>query len=298
MVPAIVPADIATVGKAAAGELPVQRRHRAADGIERLLALAHIGQGIEQLAAVGMCGSGIEAVAPGLLDQLPGIHDGHAVGHVGDDAEIVGDQQDRHVHLLLQFLQQFQHLGLDGDIQCRGRFVGNQQIGLAGQRDRDHHALFHAAGQLVRVFVDAAPCIGDADRVQQFQHALARRASAHGEMLAKHLADLVADGQHRVQRGHRLLEDHGNPPAANPSHAGFRQRGEFVVAEPDMASGDAADGLRQQAQDRQRGHGLAAAGLAEQCEGLAAPDGQADTVDRADGIAAAAQLHRQVLDSQ
>ena len=58
-----------------------------------------------------------------------------------------------------QIVEDRQHLQLDGDVERRGRLVGDQQIGLAGQHHGDHHPLAHAAGQLVR------PGRGDAARV-------------------------------------------------------------------------------------------------------------------------------------
>ena len=39
--------------------------------------------------------------------------------------------------------------------------VGDQEVRVAGQRHGDHHALAHAAGELVRVVVDAALGIGN-----------------------------------------------------------------------------------------------------------------------------------------
>ncbi len=74
--------------------------------------------------------------------------------------------------------QQVHDLGLDGDIERRGRLVGDQQRGLAGERRRDHHALAHASGHAVRVVVVALGCRGNADAVEQADRACrARRAS-------------------------------------------------------------------------------------------------------------------------
>jgi hypothetical protein len=44
-----------------------------------------------------------------------------------------------------------QDLRLDGHVERGGRLVGDQQRRVAGQRHGDHHALAHAARQLVRV---------------------------------------------------------------------------------------------------------------------------------------------------
>ncbi|KAG1476931.1 hypothetical protein G6F54_014120 [Rhizopus delemar] len=47
------------------------------------------------------------------------------------------DQQQSHVQLRPQVVQQLQDLRLDGDVQRGGRFVGHQQRGLAGDGGGD-----------------------------------------------------------------------------------------------------------------------------------------------------------------
>ena len=59
----------------------------------------------------------------------------------------------------LQLPDQVEDLRLDGDVE-RGRgLVGDEQLGLSGERPRDRYPLRHAAGKLVRV------PLGDRDRV-------------------------------------------------------------------------------------------------------------------------------------
>ena len=48
-----------------------------------------------------------------------------------------------------------------------------------------------------------------------------RLGAAHAAMDFQHLGDLVAHREHRVQRCHRLLEDHADAVAAQPAQ-GFR----------------------------------------------------------------------------
>ena len=69
--------------------------------------------------------------------------------------------------LLLQLAQQPQDLGLHGDVQGGGGFVGDQQLRPAGQGDGDVHALGHAAGDLVRVGAQHPVRVGDLDLLQQ-----------------------------------------------------------------------------------------------------------------------------------
>ena len=112
------------------------------------------GRELEQAVRVGMQRVGEQLGHGGLLDHLRGVHHGHVVGHFGHDAQVVGDQQDRHAHLALQGPQQIQDLGLDGDVEGRGRLVGDQQLRVAGEGHGDHHPLPHAAGELVRIVAE------------------------------------------------------------------------------------------------------------------------------------------------
>ena len=81
-------------------------------------------------------------------------HHRDAVADLLDDGEVVGDQEHRHVVGALQLADQLQDLGLHGDVERGGRLVGDQQLGIVGDRDGDHHALALAAGELVRILLE------------------------------------------------------------------------------------------------------------------------------------------------
>ena len=130
-----------------------------------------------------------------LLDHAAGIHHRDLVGAAGDDAEIMGDDDHRHVPAALLARQQIEDLRLDGDVERGGRLVGDQQFRLAGQRDRDRDALAHAAGELVRILRQALLRRGDADRGKQLDAALLRGWQVEFEMLLQRLDQLRADGQ-------------------------------------------------------------------------------------------------------
>ena len=70
-------------------------------------------------------------VAPALLDDLAGVHDRDSSAHLGDHAEIVGDQQHRHADLLLQLAHQLENLRLDRHVERGRRLVGDQQLRVA-----------------------------------------------------------------------------------------------------------------------------------------------------------------------
>ena len=127
--------------------------------------------------------------------------------------------------------------------------VGSSAIsrsGLARERHRDHHALPHAARQLVRIRVDALLGRRDADELEHLDRDLARLAPRLALVQPHRLADLIADGEHRVERRHRLLEDHRDPVAADRAHLGGRQREQILAAVLDRArrrSGPGGDAI-------------------------------------------------------
>ena len=57
--------------------------------------------------------------------------------------------------LALQLAQQVEDLRLNGHVERRGRLVGDQQLRLRRERHGDHHALAHAARELVRIGLEA-----------------------------------------------------------------------------------------------------------------------------------------------
>ena len=145
----------------------------------------------------------------------------------------------------------------------------------------DHDALAHAAGELVRILPQPARRVGDADQLQQLHGAAFRRGMGHAAMLLQPLGELPPDGQHRVQRGHRLLEHHADVAAAHLAHLGFAQAHQVAPGEPDLALRDAAGRVRDQAQNRHGAHGLAGAALADDRNGFARIDRIRNAVDRA-----------------
>ena len=102
------------------------------------------------------------------------------------------------------------------------------------------------------------------------------RLARQALVLDEHLADLVADGIDRVERRHRLLEDHGDVLAAQTPHGAPEARGRRCRApapsgrEQDAAAATRrAGGRRQEAHDRESGQRLAAAAFADDCRACA-----------------------------
>ena len=101
------------------------------------------------------------------LDDLAGVHDRDVVAEIGDHTEVVGDEDDRHPSFGDESAQQIEDLGLDRDIESRRRLVGDQKTRRAGEGERDRDTLRHAAGELVRVALQHARDVDDADVCEQ-----------------------------------------------------------------------------------------------------------------------------------
>jgi hypothetical protein len=75
--------------------------------------------------------------------------------------QIVADEDQAHAALGDEIVEDLEDLELDGDVERRGRLVGDQDVGLGDQHHRDHHALAHAARDLVRIELVDAPRLAD-----------------------------------------------------------------------------------------------------------------------------------------
>ncbi|RPE40864.1 hypothetical protein EDD90_3932 [Streptomyces sp. Ag109_O5-1] len=208
------------------------------------------------------------------FDDPPVAHHGDPVGHAGHDPEVVADQQDGHPGLPLGGPQHVQDPGLDGDVERRGRFVGEDQVGVVGHRHGDHRALAHAAGELVRERPCAQGGFGDPDEVEEFDGAPGRLFPGDVLVGADGLGDPVADAVDRGERGERVLEDHRDAAPADPGQLPF---GEAEKLGPFQSYGAVRGRVAgQQPEDGQGGRGLPGPRLAHQAEDFTSVEGQID----------------------
>ena len=237
-----------------------------------------------------------------MLGDAAEIHHHDVIGDLGDDAQIVGDEHDGHAQLVLQVLDQIEDHRLRGHVERRGGLIGDEELGLATQTQRDHRALPHAAREFERVGVEARFGTGDADAAKPFDGEVARLGL--GDALVDHdgLADLLTDGLDRPERGHRLLEDHADLAAPDGAHLATHRalRGDVDrLAGPrvieDAARHDAARPI-DDLEDRAAGDGLAAAGFADNAECLAARDREGHAVERLHHAFVGEEVGAQVLD--
>jgi hypothetical protein len=172
---------------------------------------------------------------PCVLDDAPRVHDGHAIAGLRDDAEIVGDEEQREAERPLTFAEEVQDLRLKRHVERCRRLVGHDERGLAGDGHGDEHPLAHAAGHLVGVRASGRTGIRNTYRVEQVDGAGMRLLPGGPAVDEQRLGDLTADGQHRVEGGRRFLEDQRNLRAADAAHFPLRQREQIAVPESGLA---------------------------------------------------------------
>ena len=91
---------------------------------------------------------------------------------------------------------------MDGHVKGGGRLVGDQHVGLVGDRHRDHGSLSHPARQLMGVLVDPDRRVGHPNQLEQLDSPFSFRGTAHPGMVDRdRLLDLVADAEDRVESG-------------------------------------------------------------------------------------------------
>jgi len=169
------------------------------------------------------------------LDDAACVHDHHLLSVLSHDSKIMRDEQNAHVKLTLQVRQKVQNLSLNGDVERRRGFVRNEQVGRAGECHGNHDPLPHATGELMRVGVHALLRCWNTHRLQQFERSRFHGRAGHPLVQPQPLGDLALDGEHRIERSHRLLEDHRNSIAAHSAHGRFVERKQIFTVEKNLA---------------------------------------------------------------
>ena len=213
------------------------------------------------------------------LDKAARVHDRDAIGDLGHDTEIMRHEDHGHAGLALKLGNEREYLRLDGDVERGGRLVGDQQIRPVDERHGDHYALAHAARKLMRIGIDTLLGRRNAHAAQHIERTLARRLLAAAMMAHDSLGNLVADAESRIERRHRLLEDHRETIATQIRELLARHGEQVFALEEGAAARDARRRACEQTHDGEGRDALAAARLADEAECLAAAKAEARTID-------------------
>src|SRR5688500_15136777 len=260
----------------------------------RLFFQAEDGIRDYKVTGVQTCALPIYLLRACRLDDVAGVHDLYAVRHAGDHAHRVSNHDYAGVALTLKSAHQVQDLRLNCDVERGRRLIGDDELRVAAQRHRDHDALAHAAGELMRVLVQPLLRIRNADQFEEIDRPCSGLILVHAEVKLNRFAQLAGDGEDRIEGGHRVLEDHRDLFAADLAHVVVGHLQDVATLEQDLAGRDLARRARNQAHDREPGHAFTAPGLADDAEGLARHDIERDVVNCLDNAVLGHELGPQI----
>jgi len=140
---------------------------------------------LEQRARVRVLRSRAYLIDRPGFDHVAAVHHGDTLTGLGNDTEIVRHEQDCHVEITTALLDQLEDLRLGRHVERRSRFVGDQESRTGRDRDGDHDALAHAAGEFVREGTIALLWSVNLNAREQFNRARARGGLIHSRVHAQ-----------------------------------------------------------------------------------------------------------------
>ena len=255
-----------------------ERRRSARNGRQVPEIAVKTGQAGEQPDGVGMSRTPEDLLHRPRLHDPARVHDRHPVCDLGYDAQIMGDEDHRGSGRAAPGGQHLQHLGLDCHVKGGGGLVGHEHGRPVGDGDGDHHPLAHTPRHLVGELAEALPRVGDAHQFEQL-HGPVARSGAGRAVYTQGLGDLAPHPHDRIQRGHGVLEYHGDFLAPD----GLQFRGGEVQQVPppvDHLSGRDTSIVRQQSDQGRDRDRLPGAGLAHHAQYVTGIQGETDILDR------------------
>ena len=166
----------------------------------------HGREAVEQAVRVGQPRGVEQGRRRRPLQQPARVHDGDLVGELDQQREVVGYEEGRESEPVTEPHQLLEDLPLGDHVEGGRGLVQDHDLGLQREGHGDHGALAHAAGELVRV---AAQPVGvHAHHVEQLPRPLpALRPGELRAVRAQQVVELGADGDDRVERVQRALQD-------------------------------------------------------------------------------------------
>ena len=230
------------------------------------------------------------------LDDAPGIHHRDTVRGLGDHAHVVGDEHHRRAALGAEALEERDDLRLDRDVERGGGLIGDEQTRLGGERERDDHALAHAARELVRIVLDSAP------RRRECRPRAGGRARARApascvigrcvRIVSSSWRPMVYSGLSEVSGSWKIDADLAAAQLRISSCGRLSMRRPSSSTSPAaMRPGGSSRPMIAEAGDR-----LAGARLADHAEHFARRDGERDIVERSQRAPARRKFDPQLLD--
>ena len=100
------------------------------DRDQRVLFAVQTGCGIQEGERIGVARVVKQGLRAALLHDPATVHHHDLVAQSGNQSQVMGDHQDASPKIVLQSAQEAHDLGLNGHVEGRCRFVGNEQVRL------------------------------------------------------------------------------------------------------------------------------------------------------------------------
>ena len=140
-----------TVGKTAARMLEFfKRRHHTFNNVQHIVVFIRLRNRFKQRTCIRMQGMSKQFLHGSLFDDLPRIHNRNTVGDLCDDTEVVSNKDNTRLVFFLQVFDKIENLCLNGYVERRRRFIGNDKLRITRQCSCDKYPLPHSAGKLMR----------------------------------------------------------------------------------------------------------------------------------------------------
>ena len=143
----------------------------------------------------------------------------------------------------------------------------------------------------MRVLVHALVGRWNAHLLEHLNGLRARAGRVQSGVQLERFTNLIAHGEHRVERGHGLLKNHRDAVAAHLAHAFFAGLDQVFALKQHLAAADAPRRAGNEPQQGQRGHAFAATRLAHHAQGFAAVNAQVDAIEHQRFTAPGIEFH-------
>jgi hypothetical protein len=219
---------------------------------------------------------GVDRLGRTDLDDPAEVEDRDPVAEELRGREVVGDVQVGEVELALEIQHQLEDLCPHAHVEHGDGLVRDEEDRVEDDRARDHDPLLLPAGEVGRVLVHELLGRVEPDDRQRLRDPVTALALRPDAMDLQRVLDELRDGHRRVERRVGVLEDDLRLPA---------QRAELPLRHlRDLAPFELHTSLGRldEPEDGAPEGRLAASGLADEAEHLAAPELDRDVVDRPD----------------
>ncbi|GFI29352.1 hypothetical protein IMSAGC013_00738 [Lachnospiraceae bacterium] len=172
------------------------------------------------------------------LANSSAVHNENLIAHACNYTQIMGYHNNCHSKFFLQILHQFQNLRLNRNVQGRSGFICNQNIRLADQCHGNHYTLTHTAGQFVGILFHPALRFIYPNQCQHLYGAFPGLFLIFIRVKQNCFHQLASNRKHRIQAGHRVLENNGAFLTAEFLHLSAAPFGNVVSMELHFSGGN------------------------------------------------------------